>query len=424
MNYQKTTLPNKLRLLVVPMATSESATVTVWVRTGSRFEEERVAGISHFAEHIVFKGSTKRPTSQAIFGAADSLGAEMNAGTEKEWTNYYIKGRAGVLEQMFDILSDMVLNPLLDEKEIEKEKGVIIQEMHLYNDNPTRKIGDVFENVIYQKSSLERDIIGSQKTIKAVTKKDFQDYRRKHYYSENMLIGVAGGVSPDKAKKLAGKYFSALSPGGKQAVKPNEIIRQDGPCVRLKYKKTDQTHLMLGFRGSPIGSKNRYAEAVLTTILTGGASSRINLEIRDKRGLAYAVVPAADHRIDNGYVALYCGLKNEKAFEAIKVMLNEYRGLAMQKKPIGKQEITKAKEFIKGHLALFLEDTAAVNEFFGLKELMLGKTETPEEIYQGIDKVSTEEVYNLAGQYFKSNRLNLAVIGPFQDPEKFLKELK
>ena len=210
MDYHLTKLPSGLRVLTVPMPSLESATVTVWVRTGSRNEEARVNGISHFLEHMTFKGSKKRPTAREISEAVDAIGGEFNASTSKEWTNFYIKARAANLETAFDVLSDMVLNPLLKEEEIEREKGVIIEEIAMYEDTPMFRIGDVFEQLIYQGNSLSWDIAGTVKTVKAIKKGDFERYRKMYYYADNILLTVAGGVAPKSVEDLAKKYFGEL----------------------------------------------------------------------------------------------------------------------------------------------------------------------------------------------------------------------
>ncbi len=308
---QRSLLKNKLRLLVVPMASSESITVSVWVRTGSRFEEPGVAGISHFLEHMVFKGSKKRPSAMAISEAIDGIGGEFNAGTAKEWTNFYVKTRPVHLKTALDVLSDMVINPLLKESDIKREKGVIIQEINLYEDNPIMKIMDVFENVVYKGSSLSRDVAGSVKTVKNISKNDFLSYRKIHYYPENMLVTVSGSVDPGEVKKLAEEYFSLLTSKGKKPIKPKDVLKQKKVEVLLKNKSTDQTHLIFGFKGSPLGSPSRYAEAVLAAILGGGMSSRLFTEVREKRGLAYSVKTTPDHALDNGYFASYAGVKTE-----------------------------------------------------------------------------------------------------------------
>ena len=424
MKYKKTKLPSGLRIISVPMSSLESTTLTVWIRTGSRFEEKKVSGISHFLEHMVFKGSKKRPTAKDISEKIDSFGGEFNAGTTKEWTNFYIKARNGVMDEAFDVLSDMVFNPLLKSEEIEREKGVILQEMAMYEDMPIAKIGDVFENLIYGRSSLGRDIIGEKETVKSIKRSDFVRYRKRYYYPENILITVSGGLGEKDISELVGKYFSALEKTGKKTVNPQVKYRQNKPQAILRSKKTDQAHLILGFRGDPFGSRDRYAESILSIILGGGMSSRLFIEVRERRGLAYAVKTSSEHYLDNGYFGTYAGVKTEKIDEAIKVILDQYYGLSKRKLPIGKKEFKKAKEYLKGHLALGLEDTKGINGFFGLEELMLGKIKTPEDVYKAVDEVKLDEVYDLAERFFKPEGLNLAVIGPYNNLKKFEKLLK
>jgi predicted Zn-dependent peptidase len=424
MNYKKTILKNGLRLLFVPIPSVESATTTIWIRTGSRNEDKRINGISHFLEHMVFKGSKKRPSAKEISEAVDSLGAEFNAGTSKELTNFYIKSRAGVIEEAMDILSDMLLNPLLEENDIEREKGVILEEMSMYEDTPMFKIGDLFENLIFQKSTLGMDISGTPRSVKNTQKSDFVNYRKKYYYPENILITISGGVDEKRALKLTEEFFGNLDKTGKNPEKPKVKFKQTKAKVSLKTKKVDQTHIILGFRGDPMGAKRRFAESILSSILGGGMSSRLFTEVREKRGLAYAIKTSSDHYIDNGYLATYAGLDVEATGEAIKVMLDQYYGLASEKYPISPKEFKKAKEYIKGNIALSLEDTKNINSFFGVEELILGKPQTPETVFKSIDKVEVDEVIEVAKDFFKLEKLNIALIGPFKDTGRFENLLK
>lgn len=268
MKYKLTKLKNGLRVLTVSMPTLASATVTIWVRTGSRFEEKKINGISHFLEHMVFKGSSKYPTAKDIFEIIDSLGAENNAATSKEWTNFYIKARAGVLDTAFDVLSDVVLNPRLEASEIEREQGVILEEMAMHEDTPISKIGDVFENLIFTNTLLGQDVIGTRENIRLIKRNDFVNYRNKHYYPQNMLVTVAGGVKEKDVLGLANKYFSEFSRPEKK-IKPTGTYKQTKPKALLRSKKTDQAHLIIGFRGNEYGHKDRYIEGLLSAILGG-----------------------------------------------------------------------------------------------------------------------------------------------------------
>jgi predicted Zn-dependent peptidase len=398
----------------------ESSTITVWVKTGSRNETKQIGGISHFLEHMVFKGSKKRPSAKEIAVVIDSIGGEFNASTSKEWTNFHIKARNEALPTAFDVLSDMVLNPLLKSEDIEREKGVILEEWAMYEDTPMYKIGDVFENLIYKDNPLGRDIIGTRDSIKNVKRADFVRYRKIHYGIDNLLITVAGGTKEKDILKLAEKYFGSLKNNNKEKVKKFKT-KQKKSRVLLYPKKKEQAHFILGFLGNRMGNKDRHIESVLAVILGRGMSSRLFTEVREKRGLAYAVRTSSDRYVDTGYIGTYAGVDIKRIDEAIKVILSEHYELASGKNMITKDELKKAKEYIKGHLALSLEDTRVVGSFFGIEELLLGKTETPEDIYKGIDKVTIDDVLRVAKEFFVPERLNLAIIGPYKDQKRFEK---
>jgi len=422
MDHKLSKLKNGLRVLVVPMPALESATLTVWAKVGSRAESDELSGISHFLEHMVFKGSKKRPSAREISQVVDAIGGEFNAATGKEWTNFYIKARAANLEIAFDILSDMVLNPVLKEEEVEREKGVIIEEKKMNDDNPYMDIPDVFENLIFKGSDLGRDIIGTEKSIRNIKKEDFKNYKMMHYFADNLLLTVSGGVKIDQVLKLAEKYFGDLAKSEKKA---GSIYKstQTKPQVLLKTRKDAQVNMIMGFRGYPLGHKNRFAEAVLASILGMGMSSRLFIEIRERRGLAYSVRTSPEHYIDTGYFATYAGVDPKKAEETVKVMLEEHYKITGKNPEITSAELKKAKEFLKGHLALSLEDTKAVNYFFGERQLLLDRLETPEDIYRGIDKVTVGDIVEVAKEIFKKENLNLALIGPYTDASKFEKLL-
>jgi predicted Zn-dependent peptidase len=425
MKYFLNKLDNGIRVITTPIPTSESATVTVWIGVGSRSEQDKVAGLSHFIEHIVFKGSKKYPSAKAISETIDALGAEMNAGTSKEWTNFYIKTRSANLDKAFDVLSDMVLRPLLDEREIEREKGVIIEEIAMYEDTPIYKIGDLFENLIFRGDNLGRDIIGSKETIKSLQKNDFLRYRDIHYYSDNIVVSVAGGVTQEKVRALAEKYFADVAKTGQVEEKAFKFSeKQAKPTVLLKTKKNEQAHLIMGITCGPRGNDRRYIEAVLSSILGGGMSSRLFTEIRERRGLAYSIRTSIERYFETGELATYAGVEVGKIDEAIKVMLDQYYGLGSGKYPIPDKELSKAKEYLKGHLALSLEDSREINNLYGESELMLARIDTLEEVFKAIDKVSKEEIVKMAQKLFVPEKMNLAVIGPYKDETKFNKLLE
>ncbi|OGM75898.1 hypothetical protein A2382_02105 [Candidatus Woesebacteria bacterium RIFOXYB1_FULL_38_16] len=409
----KTTLFNNLRLLTIPMPNLESATITVWTKVGSRHETKKLGGISHFLEHIVFKGTKNYPTAKALSEAVDNFGGEINAGTGKEITNFYIKSRKTNIEKAFSILSDLVLHPLIKPDDIKRERGVILSEIAMYEDTPASKVWDLFENLIFTTTHpLGRDIIGTKDSVMAINEKDFQSYRKEHYHADNMLVTVAGGVNSSQIKELADKYFSTLTPKLKST--PQKFIStQTKPQLHFTNKKTDQTHLLVGFRTPEYHHKDRFAQGILATILGRGMSSRLFTEVREKRGLAYAIRTTNQYYEDTGYLVTYAGVDHPKVEDALKVILDQYQKLtSMETAGITKEELKKAKEFAKGHLALSLEDTDAVNNFFGNDELMLEVYETPAQVYQKIDAVTSEEVIMFAKKHFTKDRLNLAFIGP------------
>lgn len=424
MTYHKATLSNGLRIITVPFKNMESATVAVWAGVGSRGESHDLGGISHFLEHMVFKGSKKRPQAREIAESVDSIGGEFNAATSKEWTNFYIKARAAVIDTAFDVLSDMVLNPLLRQDDIDREKGVILEELALYEDTPTARIGDIFEQLIFKGNPLGRDIIGTPETIKGTNREKFLKYREKHYSAQNILITVAGGIEEDQVLALANKYFGLLKKGteSKQSIKAFEAS-QTKPQVLLKTQKKEQGHFILGFLGHPKGHPDRYVEAVMGSILGGGMSSRLFTEVREKKGLAYSIRTNVEHYVDTGYVETYAGVELNKIDEAVAITLDQCYGISNSKYPISKTELNKAKEYVKGHLALSLEDTRAINHFFGEEELILGKIVTPDEVYKGIDQVTVEDILRVAKVIFDPKKLNLAIIGPYKDQSHFEKLL-
>lgn len=420
MDYKIKKLTNGLRVLTVEMPSLESVTISIWVKTGSRNEKKQHNGISHFLEHMVFKGSKKRPTAREISQVVDSMGGEFNAGTSKDWTNFYIKSRAGNLEMALDVLSDMVFNPILDSKEIEREKGTIVEEIRMYEDTPMYRIGDVFEQLAFEGNPLGWDIAGIEKTVRSIKRADFDAYRREYYYPENILITVAGGVKESTTLNLIKKYLkNVVSKKRENNISKDFKIVQTKPKSKLYSKKKEQAHFIVGFLGEGRGYENRFAQGILSAILGGGMSSRLFIEVRERRGLAYSVRTSVDRYSDVGYIGTYAGVDPKKADEALKIILDQSYGLASGKFPITPKELTKSKEYIKGHLALALEDTKDVGSFFGEQALFLKEVLTPEEIYKKIDKITVSDVLKEAKKLLVPERLNFAVIGPYNSSNKF-----
>ncbi len=420
MNYKKTNLPNGLRIITVPMKETQTATVFIMVGVGSRYEKDKEAGLSHFIEHMFFKGTEKRPTALSISEELDSVGGEYNAYTSKDSTGYYVKVDARHLELALDVVSDMYLHSKIDAAEIEKEKGTIIQELNMYEDTPVRNAGDVFEELIYSGNSLGREIIGDKKTIQDFQRKDFLNYITRFYTAGDTVICVAGKFNEKKIKTQIQKYFSKMPKGKKPSF---EVFKekQKKPELKIKFKKTDQTHLVLGVRSYDENHRDRFALSLLSVILGGNMSSRLFIEVREKRGLAYYVRSGVEAFKDCGYFSTSAGVEHKNIEKAIEIILEEYKKIS--ENLVSERELQKAKDFIKGKSSMGLEASDEVAMFFIGQELRKKKIMKIEEIFAHIDKVKTSDVLRVARDIFQNKKLNLAIIGPHNNNAKIKKIL-
>lgn len=421
MNYKKTTLPNGLRILMVPMKNTETVTVVIMIGVGSRYETEREAGLSHFIEHMMFKGTKKRPTTLDISETLDSIGGEFNAWTSVDKTMYYAKVDAKHIGTALDVVSDMYLNSKIEEAEIEREKGTIIQELNMYEDTPTVDVEIVLGNLLYKKNPLGRSIIGLKKTIASFKRKDFVDYISRFYVANDTVICIAGNFDEKKALDLAKQHFSEM----KKGVKPKYekvVENQKKPELKIKNKKTDQTHFIISSRAYNWSHKDRFALSLLSVILGGNMSSRLFIEVRERRGLAYHVRTSVGAFEDCGYLETQAGVNHDKLELAIETILNEYRKIATEK--VGKKELQNAKDFIKGKSVMGFESSDEVAMFFVDQEAKKKKIMTLPEIFKNIDKVTENDILRVAKEIFQNKKLNLAVIGPHKDGKKLEKILK
>ncbi len=420
MEFTRKVLQNGLKLLVVPMKSFESATVMVLVGAGSRYETRKNNGISHFLEHMAFKGTEKRPTAMDIASIIDGVGGEFNAFTGKETTGYYVKSSNSHVELSIDLLSDMLNHSKLDSQELDKERGVIIEEINMYEDTPMRKIGDIYEELLYGDTPLGWDVAGTKQVIKTVTRQDFIDYMGGLYSPHNMTVVVAGGVDVKKAEELVEKYFGSMKRFDTLSY-VKVIDGQDKPMVLVKQKKTEQVHVAIGFRTIPLEHPDRYPLDLLAAILGGGMSSRLFHEVREKRGLAYYVRTNSDNYADCGTIASSAGVDPQRVSDAVKVILEQYN-LIKQPGNIKAGELKKAKEFLKGHFVLELEDSRSVASFYAHQELLEKNLYTPVEVNQKVDAVTLEDVERVAKKYIVNETLNLAVIGNIENGQE-LKDL-
>jgi predicted Zn-dependent peptidase len=421
MQYKKTTLKNGLRIITVPMTGTQTATVIVMTGVGSRYETESEAGLSHFIEHMMFKGTQKRPTTLVIAEELDAIGGEYNAFTSKDTTAYYAKVDAQHIETAMDVIADMYLHSKIEEEEIKKEKGAIIQELKMYQDMPARRIGDVFESLLYRNSHLGREIIGYKKTVEKFRRQDFVDYMEKFYVANNTVICVAGKFQEKTILKKLEGYFSQMKKGKKREME-KIVETQNTPAVKIEHKKTDQTHLALGNRAYKANHKNRFALSLLSIILGGNMSSRLFIEVRERRGLAYRIKSNTETYDDCGYFVTQAGVDHGKLEMAVGVILEEYRKIATQK--IEERELQKAKDFLKGSAVMHLESSDEVAMFFIEQTLSKKKIMTLEELFAKIDRVTTNDILRVAQEVLREETLNLAVIGPHKNEAKLKVLLK
>jgi len=421
MIYKKTTLKNGLRILTIPMQGTETAAFMVGVNVGSRFENEKEAGLSHFLEHMMFKGTEKRPNTKIISEELDAIGGEYNAFTAKDKTLYYAKVDSKHLPTAIDVISDMYLNSKLEQEEIDREKGSIIQELSMYEDEPRHMVGYEFEKMLYDPNPLGREILGYKKTVNSFSRKDLAAHFKKYYVANDTVICVAGKFDEKKTIKLIEKYFENFGRGKKHDFK-KIVEKQKKPAVHLKHKKTDQTHLIVGSRAYRQDHKDRYALALLSVILGGNMSSRIFIEVRERRGLAYFVRTSTDTYQDCGYISTQAGVNHDKLEETVDAIIGEYRKIAEEK--VTDKELQKAKDYVKGRAVMGFEASDDVAMFYIDQEMHKESIMTPKEVFAKIDAVTPSDILRVAKHIFKNEKLNLAVIGPHRNSGKLEKILK
>ncbi len=419
--FSKITLKNGLRVISVPSSSTKAVTVLVVVGTGSKYETKEVNGISHFLEHMFFKGTKKRPSTLKIAETLDRVGGAYNAFTTKEFTGYFAKVSFEYLDLALDWVSDIFLNSKLEEQEIKRERGVIVEEINMYLDTPMKYIGNLWEQLLYGDQPAGWLTIGTKKNVLGFKRKDFLDYLKSHYSALNTIVAVAGNFDKGEILDKVKKYFNNI---GKDSPKSKtEVIEgQRKPGALLHFKKTDQTHLILGVRGYHLLHPQRYAQEILATILGGNMSSRLFILIRERRGLCYYIHTSSDPYTDSGYLATQAGVPNKDVEKVVSLILKEYKDI--RDKKISQRELTKAKDYLKGSLILSLEPSDAKASFYAGQELLTGEILTLEEKCAKIDKVSVNDIKKVAEGIFQPEKLNLAMIGPHRNKSQFQELLK
>jgi predicted Zn-dependent peptidase len=416
--YERHTLSNGVRVLTAPMPQAQSVTCVLMFAAGSRYETRETNGIAHFAEHMFFKGTERRPSARQIAGEIDAIGGEFNAFTGKELTGYYVKCAAEHRDVALDVLVDMIRHSRFEPDEIEREKGVIVEEMNMYFDTPRDYIGGVYDELLYGDQPLGWDIIGRKETVRAAARETFLAYIDRWYKPDRMVVGIGGkfdGELLPQLETLVGD-LDGSAPGA-----PSPIALSENGAVKVHTKSSDQAHICLGVRSYPLLHPDRYVLQVLATILGGGMSSRLFSEVRERRGLAYYVFGTNHSYTDAGSLYSQAGVDIERIDEAVTTIATELGRAAEE--PIPPDELEKARNFAKGRFVLQLETPQGLVMHGLRREVLEGQTVEPEDVLAALDAVTADDVQRVAGDVISGEKLKLAVIGPFDDPERFEKLL-
>jgi len=418
MTFKKKTLKNGLRLVVVPVKDAPSVTVMSMIEAGSEYETKEKNGISHFLEHMFFKGTKNRPSSLDISKEFDGMGAEHNAFTSNEVTAYYGKSSTKNFDKILDIISDMYLNPTFPEAEMEKEKGVIVEEINMYEDMPQNMVHQVFQDLLYGDTSAGWSILGPRENINKMKREDFVEYRKAHYTAGKTMIVVAGDVKPKDAFKKIERAFVGIS-SGKILKKKKVIEKQNKPEIKIKHKETDQTHLVIGVRTFSLHDKRMPTLKVLSTIMGNGMSSRLFQKMREELGICYYINSGINDLTDHGNFVVSAGVDKSRLEVAVEGVLNEIKRLRYD--VIDIKELRKAKDYLIGRMYLGLESSDSLAGFYGFQEIMRENIKTPKEIEKEIEGVTANAIKKLANQIFVNKNLNMAIVGNIKSPDSLRK---
>ena len=420
--FTKKTLPNGLRYLFIPMEQTQTMLAMTLVATGADFESKKDNGLSHFLEHMCFKGTTKRPSAKDIALELDTIGADYNAFTSRGYTGYFARAHKKHASHIFEIVSDIYLNSNFPNEEIEKEKGVVIQEINMYADDPQSRVSKLATELLYGDQPAGWEIIGTKETVSSFTRKDLLRYRKNQYDAKNTLVVIAGKFDAKQIEKEIRKTFGEM-PAGKKNTRAKTKVKQSEPQIAIDTRETDQTHLLLTFRayGYETAQNKVSALRTLSTALGGGMSSRLFQKMREELGICYYVGSSASLRPDTGNLVISAGVANDRVKEALEGIMEEVR--LFKSEGITLEELSKVKEYRLSGLVLHLETTEDFAEFYGKEEILRDKITTEEEISKHIETVKKDEVDTVAQEIFVTSGVNLAITGPFNEKDKkdFLK---
>ena len=421
MNYKKKVLKNGLRIIAVPIKNAPSVTVMSLIEAGSKYESKQNNGISHFLEHMCFKGTEKRLKAIDISREFDSMGAQNNAFTSEEVTGYWAKAHNKHTDKILDIISDMYLRPTFPAGDLEIEKGVIVEEINMYEDLPQRLVHIVFNDLLYGDQPAGWSIAGTRENVRSFKRDDFINYRKNHYVSSATTIVVAGDIDEGDIFKKVSKAFEKM-PIGNKTGKKKVLEKQNIPATKVKFKETDQTHLVIGVRAFNLYDKKMPALRILSTILGNGMSSRLFQKMREKLGICYYIRSATDELTDHGILAISAGVDSSRVEQGIRGILEEMVKIRDEKIP--ESELRKAKDYFIGNMYLGLESSDALANFFGFQEILREKIKTPKEIEKEIEKISASDIAKVAKEVITNKKLNLAIVGKYKNNSQFKNILK
>ena len=418
--FERHVLPTGLRVLTAPMPHAQSVTCFLMLAAGSRYETRETNGIAHFSEHMFFKGTERRPTARDISAEIDGIGGEFNAFTGKEYTGYYVKCAAEHLDTALDVLVDMIQNSKFDAEEIEREKGVIIEEMNMYLDTPRDMVDDVYEELLFGDQPLGWPVIGRKEAVRAATRETFLDYIERWYTPERLVVGIGGRIDADVVPRIE-NLLGRLTREGAERPAPADLTNGSDSAVKIHHKDSEQAHFCIGVPSYPLDHADRYALQLLATVLGGGMSSRLFTEVRERRGLAYYIFGVNHSYTDAGSLYSQAGVDIARIDEAVSTVVAELKRIADE--PVPADELQKARSYAKGRFVLQLE-TPQGTILFGLRrEVLEGRAAEPTEVLAGLDAVTAEDIQRVAQDVIGANGLSLALVGPFEDAERFEKLL-
>ena len=407
--FEKTALANGMRVVTATLPHTRSVSVLVLVRAGSRYEHDPEAGIAHVFEHMLFKGSARFPTAQIVSESIEGVGGSMNASTDKEIVDYWCRVAQPHYTLAMELLADIFLNPLLEHEELKREQGVILEELRMYHDDPRSWVSILSDQICWPEHPLGRDIGGSPETVQGITPEMIHAYRARMYSPQNTVLAVAGNVTHAQVLADAERLYAAWENGAPADYVPWEARPPQPEAIGEGRESVEQMSMLLSFPGLSMFDEERYALSLLNTVLGEGMSSRLFLEVREKRGLAYSVGSYSRLQLDTGLFTVYGGVDPDHAADALRCIMDQIGGL---REPVPEAELRKAKEFTKGHLLLGLESTQSVAGWGGARELLHGELLTPDEAVARIEAVTADDIRRVAERVFTANAAKLAVIGP------------